>query len=207
MLIWSRALGPFQTNCYIIACPETRESVVIDPGTPDPWLKRILAEEKLMPSTIWLTHGHVDHIGAVGWVQSFTQAPIWIHSADEAMLYDTHLNGSAYFGEPVTAPKPDRRLEEGEILSVGNLRFRVLHIPGHSPGSICFNLEQGGHLIAGDTLFAGSIGRTDLPGGDHAALIAAIRTKLLPLPPETVVYPGHGPTTTIGDEKEFNPFL
>lgn len=205
MRLWTRALGPFASNCYIIACPTTGEGAVIDPGVPDPWIKRVLSQEGIKVTAIILTHGHVDHIGGVEWVRSFTGAPIWIHADDVPMLGDAALNGSAFFGEPITAPAPDRLLAEGDVAAVGTLRFDVLHTPGHSPGGIC--LYTPGHLIAGDTLFAGSIGRTDLPGGNFEGLIDSIRTKLLGLPPETAVYPGHGPSTSIGDEKEYNPFL
>lgn len=205
MLVWSRELGDFATNCYIIACPQTRACAVVDPGVPDPWIKRTLSEQGLTPSLILLTHGHVDHIGGVEWVKAQSGAPVWVHPADEPMLRDPRLNSSAFFGAPITAPPPDRLLNEGDTVTLGNLTFQVLHTPGHTPGGICFYTP--GHLIAGDTLFAGSVGRTDLAGGNWESLIRSIRTKLLPLPPETVVYPGHGPTTTIGDEKEYNPFL
>ncbi len=205
MLVWSRELGDFGTNCYVIACPDTRESAVVDPGVPDPWIKRILAQEGLKPSLILLTHGHVDHIGGVEWVKAFTGAPVLIHPADQPMLADPHLNGSAVFGDPITAPAPDRLLNDGDTVTLGKLSFQVLHTPGHTPGGVC--LYTPGHLIAGDTLFAGSVGRTDLRGGNWESLIRSIRERLLPLPPETVVYPGHGETTTIGDEKEYNPFL
>lgn len=211
MRIWSRELGDFGTNCYIIACPETGTAAVIDPGTPDPWIKRVLAEHKLTVAVILLTHGHLDHIGGVEWVKSFTGAPVWIHPDDAGMLTDPFKNGSAVFGMHVTAPPADRLLQHDEVITVGQMAFRVLHTPGHTPGGICFYKEAAGgdtpHLIAGDTLFAGSIGRTDLPGGHHATLIRSIKEQLLSLPPETVVYPGHGPTTTTGDEQEYNPFL
>jgi hydroxyacylglutathione hydrolase len=203
--IWSRELGSFATNCYILACPETGEAAVIDPGTPDPWIKQVLVSQGLKVSAIWLTHGHVDHIGGVEWVRSFSGAPIWVHAEDEVMLADPMLNGSSFFGPAVIAPGPDRRFTEDEPVTLGRLSFTVIHTPGHTPGGI--GLYTPGHLIGGDTLFAGSIGRTDLPGGDFATIIRSIKERLLPLPPETVVYPGHGPTTTIGDEKEYNPFI
>ena len=205
MRIWSRELGEFGTNCYIVACPETGESAVIDPGSPDPWVLATLREHGLKPSRIILTHGHLDHIGGVADVKAATGARVAVHGADAPMLTDPMLNGSAYFGMPVTAPAPDQLLRDGDQLQVGNLTFQVIHTPGHTPGGIC--LYTPGHLIAGDTLFAGSIGRTDLAGGDYHALIQSIRTRLLPLSADTVVYPGHGPTTTIGDEAEYNPFL
>ena len=205
MLLWSRSMTPFASNCYIIACPETREAAVIDPGEPSPWIKRILKEHTLTPVSIILTHGHVDHIGGVSWLKSFTQLPVLIHQDDAEMLTNPRLNGSAFVGEPVTAPKADRLLVEGEQVSIGTLTFDVIHTPGHSPGGIC--LYRPGHLIAGDTLFAGSVGRTDLPGGSQKDLLRSIHEKLLVLPPETIVYPGHEGRTTIGDEAEYNPFL
>lgn len=205
MKIWFRELGDFGTNCYIVACPETNKAMVIDPGTPDPWIKKTVAQFHLQVELILLTHGHLDHIGGVEWVKSWSQAPVWIHEADSKYLTSPALNGSALYGQPIVAPRADRLLRGGETIAVGNQSFQVLHTPGHTPGGI--SLYTPGHLVAGDTLFAGSVGRTDLAGGNHASLIKAIKEKLLPLPPETVVYCGHGPTTTIGDEKEYNPFV
>lgn len=205
MRVFSRELGEFGTNCYIVACEETGACAVIDPGQPDPWIKRTLAENGLKPAIILLTHAHLDHIGGVEWVKGFTGVEVLVHGADAAMLTDARLNGSALFGAPITAPAPDRLLQEDDVIAVGRVAFRVIHTPGHTPGGVCFYTP--GHLIAGDTLFAGSIGRTDLPGGNFEDLIRSIKTKLLPLPEETVVYPGHGPTTTVGDEAEYNPFL
>ncbi len=211
MQIWSRELGMFAANCYIIACQETREAAVVDPGTPDPWIKQVIRESGLKVTHILLTHGHLDHIGGVEWVKAFTGAPVWIHEQDAPMLTNPVLNGSAFFGENVTAPAADHLLKDGDTVAVGRMQLRVIFTPGHTPGGVCFYYEPGGdrpgQLLAGDTLFAGSVGRTDLPGGSAEQLIRSIRERLLPLPPETVVYPGHGPTTTIGDEKEFNPFF
>lgn len=204
--VWSSELGALETNCYIIACPQTGESAVIDPGDDDPWIKRTLEENGLRPAVILLTHGHGDHIGGVAYVKALTGAPVWIHPDDVPMLKDPRLNGSATYGTaPVTAPDPDRLLRSRDTFTIGKLSFQVLHTPGHSPGGVCFYTR--GHLIAGDTLFEGSVGRTDLPGGNQEALLRSIRQKLLVLPPETAVYPGHGPTTTIGREKKHNRYL
>jgi hydroxyacylglutathione hydrolase len=205
MLIWSRSLGDFATNCYIIACPETKQALIIDPGQPDPWIWETVQLEGLSVKEIILTHGHCDHIGGVAYVKSWSGAPVRIHNNDRPMLLDARLNGSAFFGEPFTAPAPDGSLKEGDEIVCGTLTFKVLFTPGHSPGSV--SLYTPGHVITGDALFAGSIGRTDLPGGDAKTLLKAIKTKLLMLPKDTVVYPGHGPTTTVGDEAAYNPFL
>jgi hydroxyacylglutathione hydrolase len=209
--VWSRALGAFGTNCYILACGETQQAAVIDPGTDDPWIQRTLTSEGLQPVWIILTHGHLDHIGGVAAVKGSTGAPVAIHQADAPMLRDPALNGGAYFRMPVVAPPADRLLADGDVIELGHLRLQVLHTPGHTPGGICLYLPprdgEPGYLFAGDTLFAGAVGRTDLPGGDHATLIASIRQKLLVLPDETMVYPGHAVPTTIGDERAYNPFL
>lgn len=205
MLIWREALGPFATNCYIIACPVTREAAIIDPGQSDPWIATTVREAGVTVKAVWLTHAHLDHIGGVEMCRERWQAPVSIHPADVPMLTDPRLNGSARTGTPLRISPPDNLFQEGQEAAVGTLRFQVLHTPGHTPGGIC--LHTSGHLIAGDTLFAGSIGRTDFPGGDHTALIRSIRQKLFALPDDTLVYPGHGPETTIGDEKAFNPFV
>lgn len=205
MRIWNRALGDFGANCYVVACQETGRAVVIDPGYPDPWIRQCVQENGLTVEQIVLTHGHLDHIGGVEWVKGWSGAPVCIHEADAGFLTDPALNGSLYFGRQVIAPAADRLLRDGDQVAAGRLLLKVIHTPGHSPGGIC--LYTPGHLFAGDTLFADSIGRTDLYGGDYATLIGAIKVRLLTLPAETAVYPGHGPATTIGDEQEYNPFL
>ncbi|MFZ5815122.1 MAG: MBL fold metallo-hydrolase [Bacillota bacterium] len=205
MRLWFRELGELATNCYIVACPESSKAMVIDPGAPDPWIKRTVSQFSLTVELILLTHGHGDHIGGVEWVKSWTGAPVWIHEADSRYLSSPALNGSAFFGQPVVVPKADRLLRGGETVTVGSLSFQVIHTPGHTPGGI--SLYTPGHLFAGDTLFAGGVGRTDLAGGSYPALVKSIKEKLFPLPDETVVYCGHGPTTTIGDEREYNPYV
>lgn len=205
MLLWSRSLGDFETNCYIIACPQTKQALIIDPGQADPWIWETVQLEGLTVKEIILTHGHCDHIGGVDYVKSWADVPVRIHNNDRPMLVDARLNGSALFGQAFTVAAPASPIKEGDEVTCGTLRFSVLFTPGHSPGSV--SLYTPGHLIAGDALFAGSIGRTDLPGGDLKALLKAIKTKLLTLPKATIVYPGHGETTTIGDEAAYNPFL
>lgn len=201
---WVRALGPFAANCYIIACPETLAAAIVDPGQPDPWIRRVVAENGLQVTGIWLTHGHVDHIGGVEWALSWTGAPLLAPGAEAELLADPVLNGSTFAPPECAILRADRWLRHGDTLQLGRLTFQVIHTPGHTPGGVCFYTP--GHLISGDTLFAGGVGRTDLPGGDEGLLLGSIRKRLYILPGDTRVYPGHGPATTIGDEREYNPF-
>lgn len=162
----------------------------------------------LRPSAIVLTHAHVDHIAGVRQVlEALGPIPIWIHAAEREWLLDPSLNLSEAAGLPSTTPGAARLLEHDERITLGALEWRVIHVPGHSPGSIALHHEPSGVLIGGDALFSGSIGRTDLPGGDHELLLESIRSRLYTLPDETVVLPGHGPSTTIGREKRSNPFV
>ena len=197
-------VGALETNCYIISCEETGEAVVVDPGAePD----RVLRETQgLEVVAIVDTHGHYDHVGANGQVKKATGADVWIHPSDGNMLTDGNLNGSAMFlGAPVTVPPADRFLGEGEEIRFGRLSMRAIHTPGHSPGSASLFVD--GHLFCGDVLFRGSVGRWDLPGGSFGELMRSITEKLLPLGDDVVVHPGHGPETTIGWERRYNPFL
>jgi glyoxylase-like metal-dependent hydrolase (beta-lactamase superfamily II) len=197
--------GAFAENCYLVADPATSEAVLIDPGEePGLFLGR-LAAERLTLRAVWLTHGHLDHILGVDEIVTRTGAPVYLHPADRP-LYDAAPQQGAWLGIPAPVPPaPDRELADGDTLSVGKLTFTVRHLPGHSPGGVAII----GHGVAfvGDALFAGSIGRTDLPGGDPETLLRGIRNVLLALPDETVVYSGHGPETTIGEERRTNPFL
>ena len=194
-----------QTNCYIVGCEETKEGVIIDPGGN---AKRILAEvEKLSLKIKYIinTHGHFDHTLANKEVVKATGAPLAIHSADAPML--TEGGGALLFGIIGKASPPaDMMLEEGQVLTLGNIELKVLHTPGHSPGSICLYNEKEGMLFDGDVLFNMGIGRTDLPGGNYHLMMDSLQ-RLLTLPDETMVYPGHGPPTTIGRERRSNPFL
>ncbi|HWA40008.1 MAG TPA: MBL fold metallo-hydrolase [Gemmatimonadales bacterium] len=196
--------GRYLENCYLVADPVAERCVVIDPGEdPDPILAA-LRHRGWQVEGIWLTHGHMDHVLGVPAVREMTGAPIWLHP-DDRFLYETAPQFGPMPWEQVRLPAPDHPLAHGQRVPVGALAFEVRHTPGHSPGSVCFV----GHGLAfvGDVLFAGSVGRTDLPGGDHQTLIDSIARELLTLPDATVAYPGHGRATTIGVERATNPFL
>lgn len=198
--------GMFAENCYLIVDDEARECAIVDPGEEAGLILHKVQESGATPVAIWLTHAHVDHVLGVGRIAAETRVPVWLHPADRP-LYDAVPEQAAWFGlaAPPALPAPDRELAHGQRLRVGGLSFDIRHAPGHSPGSVCMT----GHGIAlsGDVLFAGSIGRTDLPGGDFETLIASIERELLPLSDDTIVYSGHGPETTIGRERRTNPFL
>ena len=197
--------GAFAENCYLVADPATREAVIVDPGEESDLFLARLRSEGWTLRAIWLTHAHLDHVAGVSAMREATGAPVWLHAADRR-LYDRAPDQARAFGLALdTLAPPDREFREGEPAVVGGLAFAVLHTPGHSPGSV--SLAGHGVVLVGDVLFAGSVGRTDLPGGDTATLRASIRDKLYVLPDETVVYSGHGPATTIGEEARANPFV
>jgi glyoxylase-like metal-dependent hydrolase (beta-lactamase superfamily II) len=204
-VIEGRAMGAMGANCYIVSCPETKKSAVIDPGADGKRIYRWILESGYQVEYILLTHGHVDHIGAVDDLREFCQAKVGIHSGDAGMLGDGRKNLSSYLGLPLELKPADFLLEEGQVLTVGQEQLKVIATPGHTPGGVCFLTSDG--LLSGDTLFEGSIGRTDFPGGSHRELLEQITGKLLVLPEDTRVYPGHGGETTIGREKRENPFL
>jgi glyoxylase-like metal-dependent hydrolase (beta-lactamase superfamily II) len=195
-------LGPIDTNCWLAEDGEGGPTVVIDPAGDAERLLEALQDATV--ETIVLTHGHFDHLGAVATLMEATAAPLAIHRLDADAAADPSANLSGLSGGDVCAPQADIILEDGDTVSVGLLRLKVLHTPGHTPGSIC--LYAPGHLFSGDTLFAGSVGRTDLPGGDARALQASIRDRLAALPDDTRVYPGHGPESTIASERKRNIF-
>jgi glyoxylase-like metal-dependent hydrolase (beta-lactamase superfamily II) len=198
-------LGPLQSNSYLLADEVTREGLLFDPGMESEPVAEALARERLTLTAIINTHGHFDHVFGNAYFKAKTGAPLLMHRADLDLVKRLEEQ-SLYFGFRATpSPLPDRFLEEGDEVRVGGIRLRVLHTPGHSPGGIC--LVTDGTAFVGDTLSAGSIGRTDLPGGSAETLLTSIREKLLTLPDDTVIYPGHGPATTIGHERRHNPFL
>lgn len=198
--------GIFAENCYIVADRDAGEAVLVDPGEEAELFLARLQTEGLTLTAIWLTHAHLDHVAGVGQVKERIDVPVWLHPADRE-LYDHAPDQARMFlgAEMPALPSPDRIIVPGDPVRVGACAFDVRFVPGHSPGSVAFIHE--GIAIVGDVLFAGSVGRVDLPGGHGGTLIRSIRDELLTLPDETIVYPGHGPETTIGRERATNPFL
>lgn len=207
--VHSLVVGPIQTNCHIVHDGESPEAMIMDPGGDADLIVAQVRSLSLEPKWIVLTHCHGDHIAALGEVkQHFPEAEIAAHEKDAPALIDSDLNLSFMLGMPITAPPAARVLQEDDEIQLGQLTFRVIHTPGHTPGGICLYAEsEPPVLLAGDTLFAGSVGRSDFPGGSHEQLIESIKVKLLVLPDETRVFTGHGPVTTIGEERSSNPFL
>ncbi len=206
-LVETFPVGPLQCNCSILVDQATREAVVIDPGDEPERILRALAEAKAKPVALLHTHAHFDHITGTAELSRATGAPIRLHAADRP-LYDALPDQASFFGLSAETPRPpDAPLYDGEVIRFGGFQIRALHTPGHTPGSTCFVLEgESPVLFSGDTLFRRSIGRTDLWGGDTRAILSSIRGRLFTLPGDTPVVCGHGPGTTIEEEKRLNPF-
>lgn len=194
-------VGPMQVNCYILGCSSRSEAIVIDPGDEPERIKDRLKKSGLKINCIINTHGHADHIGA----DAAFDVPVYIHRLDAPLLKDPQLNLSAMLGLKLDIPAPVRLLEDGQKLKLGDIRLEVIHTPGHTPGGICLN--AGEFIFTGDTLFAQGIGRTDLPYASEKDLLDSIRSRLFSLAEGVIIYPGHGPSSTIGREKRSNPFI
>ena len=195
----------FGTNTWLLWDDNSKDALLVDPAAASSDLLKHIRDLQLSVKYIVNTHGHGDHIGGNAFFRKELGAQVLIHSADAQLLTDNRRNFSEYMGIPLNCGKADILAEDGQLLTLGKEEVRVIHTPGHTPGGIC--LLAGNFLISGDTLFEQSIGRTDFPGGNHAQIIASIKNKLFVLPDETVVYPGHGPRTSIGLEKKHKPVV
>lgn len=205
MILDVHAVGMIQANCYILGDEETREAVVIDPGGDTPVILKSLQARSLKPVAILATHGHFDHVEGLASLKRATGAPIHVHRGDLPLIQGMAGQGLLFGVRVESAPPPDVFLEDGDAVSFGNLAVEVIHTPGHSLGSVSYRIDR--KVFVGDLLFAGSIGRTDLQGGDYDTLIRSVRTRIFTLPDDTTVYPGHGPATTVAVEKRTNPFF
>ena len=205
MILIRLVVGPLQVNCFILADEKTKEAVVIDPGDDAGDILKVIREKGLTVKYIVNTHGHFDHVGANKALKDATGAEILLHEGDAPVMASAPLQSRAFGMNEISSPPADRFVKQGDVISAGSVSLKVLHTPGHSPGGI--SLQEQGMVFTGDALFAGSIGRTDLPGGDLMTLLRSIKTNLMSLPDDTKVFCGHGPASTIGDERNDNPFL
>jgi glyoxylase-like metal-dependent hydrolase (beta-lactamase superfamily II) len=198
-------VGPLETNCYLVYSQDSLECAVVDPGAEAERIFQLIAQKNLKPTLLLNTHGHVDHIGANKDVKEKYNIPLYIHSADGPMLENVQQSEMAIFLGAMDSPSPDHFLNDGDKIKIGKSFLQVIHTPGHSPGSVSFLGD--GFLLSGDTLFFGGVGRTDLPGGSWKEMVNSIKNKILTMPDEMKVLPGHGPFTTVGQEKRANPFI
>jgi len=207
MILERIEVGELQVNCYVLAEGKGSAAAIIDPGQDEDEIRKILAKYSLKPEVVINTHGHIDHIGC----DDRFGVPIYVHQEDLKLLHDPQANLSTFLMSPYSIDKSVKieTVQEKDIINVGNLVLKVIHTPGHTPGGICLLLESGNDkiLFTGDSLFYRSVGRTDFPGASEKILIKAIKEKLFKLPGDTIVYPGHGPSSTIADEIKNNPFL
>ena len=207
MLFETIVVGPLGVNCFILGDKQSKEGVVVDPGADCEMILESVARFGIKVKYVINTHGHFDHVGCNRQLKEQTGAELLIHQGDQALLSMASRSAQKYGLTVEDSPVPSRHLTDGMKLEFGRRCIEVLHTPGHTQGGCCLYLANEKLLITGDTLFAESVGRTDLPGGDHQQLIASIKSKLMPLPDETIVWPGHGPSSTIGTERRRNPYI
>lgn len=206
MILETLTVGCLATNCYILGCEKTHIGAIIDPGGDEKEVIDKVTSKELKIEYIINTHGHIDHIQANEYLRRIFSCPVCMHEKDEELLENAELNLSlSLSSSPLKLQRPDKKLKEGEELKLGSLSLLILHTPGHTPGSISIVVDK--NVFTGDALFASGIGRTDLPGGDYNSLIQSINEKILTLPDDFTIYPGHGPASRIGIEKKGNPFL
>jgi len=198
-------VGALETNCFLVYCEETQECAIVDPGAEGDKIFALISEKGFKPVVILNTHGHIDHIGANRDMKERFNIPLRIHSLDSPMLGETQQSELSFFLQASTSPPADSFVEEGDKIEIGKYSLDVIHTPGHSPGSVSFVGD--GFLLSGDTLFCQGVGRTDLPGGNWEEMVSSVKNKIFTLPEEMVVLPGHGPSTSIGREKNTNPFI
>lgn len=198
-------VGALETNCFLVYCEETQECAIVDPGAEGDKIFALISEKAFKPVVILNTHGHIDHIGANRDMKERFNIPLRIHSLDSPMLGETQQSELSFFLQASTSPPADSFFEEGDKIEIGKFSLDVIHTPGHSPGSVSFVGD--GFLLSGDTLFCQGVGRTDLPGGNWEEMVSSVKNKIFTLPEEMVVLPGHGPSTSIGREKNTNPFI
>lgn len=207
MILQGLTVGPFQENCYIVGDEATGEGALIDPGDEAARIALAVEQSEVEISSIILTHSHIDHVGAVADLADEYACPVLLHAEAEEMLQNVQQQAVMMGVKFGRVPEVDRYIGTEETLQVGGVRLKSLYTPGHAPGHLAFYIEEEGVVISGDAVFAGSIGRTDLPGGSMEVLMESIQNQILTLPDETRLYPGHGPETTVGEERATNPFL
>ncbi|MHB1125449.1 MAG: MBL fold metallo-hydrolase [Bacillota bacterium] len=205
MFLKTIVIGGFSTNCYIVGCDETKEAAVIDPGGSEQEILKAIQENGLQVRYVINTHGHVDHIASNREIKEATGAELIIHEEDANFLVNPKKSLLSFTGKTEAGPAADRTVVDGDTIQFGNVKLEVIHTPGHTPGGMC--LKTGDVIFTGDTLFSGSVGRTDFPGGSHYELVQSIKEKLLCYSDDVIIYPGHGPSSTLRMEREYNPFL
>jgi len=205
MIIKTIVVGPLDVNCYIFGCEDTKVAAIIDPGDNADEIIKVIDKEGLKPEFIINTHAHFDHIGGVKAIQEHFKIDFFLHKEDLFLVENASEQATAFGLSPISKPDVNKFVNNGDKISLGDKVINVIHTPGHSPGGVCYHVDN--NVFVGDTMFASSIGRTDLPGGSYETLISSIKERLFPLGDSTTVYPGHGPSTTIENEREHNPFL